>query len=103
MDELTPERAKGWQDVIDYLKSELATQNKRTAGKPKLVARLNTIGATVIQTIINTLEEWQALKVRDRAEGRKAFLALPVEERRRLISDQVMLMDEQDREAIQGR
>ncbi|KKL18217.1 hypothetical protein LCGC14_2477660, partial [marine sediment metagenome] len=35
MDELTPERAKGWQDVIDYLKSELATQNKRTAGKPK--------------------------------------------------------------------
>ena len=32
-------------------------------------------------------------------EGRKAFLALPIEERRRLLAEQVMLMDEQDREA----
>ncbi len=57
MDELTAERIKGWQDVIDYLKGELATQNTRTAGKPKLVARLNTVEATVIKTIINALEE----------------------------------------------
>ena len=56
------EREKAIQSVINYLKSELATQNKRTAGKAKLVARLNTVEATVIKTIINALEEWQALK-----------------------------------------
>ncbi len=32
-------------------------------------------------------------------EGRKAFLALPIEERRRLLAEQVMLMEKQDREA----
>ena len=32
--------------------------------------------------------------------SRKAFLALPLEERRRLLGEQLMLMDEQDREAI---
>lgn len=36
----------------------------------------------------------------DRVEGRRAFLSLPIEERRRLLSEQIMLMDEQDREAI---
>lgn len=40
---------------------------------------------------------------REREEGktgRKAFLALPIEERRRLLSEQLMLMDEQSMEAI---
>ncbi len=31
---------------------------------------------------------------------RKAFLALPMEERRRLLREQLMLMDSEDREAI---
>ncbi len=64
-DEMESMKAIGWDEgfkaslksVIGYLKGELATQKKRTAGKTRLVAKLNTIEATVIKTIINALEE----------------------------------------------
>lgn len=53
---------KAIQDVIDYLKNEIATQDKRTAGEPKLKAHLNAVERVNFQTLINALEEWQSLR-----------------------------------------
>ncbi len=55
-------KREGVQSVIDYLKNEIATQDKRTAGAPKLKAHINLIERVVLLTVINALEEWQALK-----------------------------------------
>ena len=55
----------GIQSVIDYLKNEIATQNKRSAGKPELKAHLNAVERCVLQTVINALEEaiWKGVGV----------------------------------------
>ena len=51
------ESETGIKSVITYLKNEIVTQDKRTAGKPKLKAHLNAVERCVLQTVINALEE----------------------------------------------
>ena len=50
-------RRAGIREVVAYLKNEIATQDKRTAGKPELKAHLNAVERCALQTIINALEE----------------------------------------------
>lgn len=56
-------RKEGIQAVVDYLKEEIATQETRTAGSPKLKAHLNAVERCILQTLINTLEEWLTANV----------------------------------------
>lgn len=53
-------REAGVRKVAEYLKDEIATQETRSAGIPKLKAHLNAVEKTILQTVINTLEEWLA-------------------------------------------
>lgn len=48
----------GIRKVAEYLKDEIATQETRSAGIPKLKAHLNAVEKTILQTVINALEEW---------------------------------------------
>lgn len=51
-------RSEGIQAVVAYLRNEIVTQGKRTAGEPKLKAHLDAVEKVVLQTVINALEEW---------------------------------------------
>ena len=59
------ERERMGQAFIDYLENEIKTVDKRTAGLPSFKA----IECMVLQTVINALKEWQALKATEGKEG----------------------------------
>lgn len=65
-DDLEKARRAGVQSVVDYLKEEIATQKTRSAGIPKLKARLDAVEKTVLQTVIYALEEWLASPSQDK-------------------------------------